>query len=95
MALTELLPKGNGWVWADTSKSANIKYKIGEPLHWVVPPAHKEIIGQTLGTLLDTCNLLGRQMSLPKGTEMAYQVLEKCLDAVPPYLMIQYVEAKR
>ena len=95
MALTELLSKGNGWAWADTGKSARISYKIGEPLHWVIPTAHVGLLDKNLGMLLDSFQFYDREKGLPKKTEIAYQVLEKHLDADPPYLKIQYFEAKR
>src|SRR3989344_4317499 len=107
MPITPLENAHNSMLWSDTNKTARIRRNIGDVVRFVFTGDSTHIMGipgkkvrtpnpdwihrpMELAEIMFPYDKVG---TLPRDTEVSFYVVEKQLEANPPYFEIQYVTA--
>ena len=92
--MQHLVGENGRYRWSDTRKPASITKRIGNP-HTI--DLSKEYRGVENPITAVKCwrNRPFYLTGPPKGTEVSFYVLEQDMAADPPFIKVQYVEARR
>lgn len=82
--------------WADTQKSARVKRNIGDKLTLNLSDAHPNWRKNPVGfARLHVPHDVFAREALPKGAEVSFYIVEDHSSEERPYIVVQYVEARR